>query len=135
MIELSRLAGAILLASSGRHYLIGNPKEPCDWAAAGFAPPGEIDAVRKPCRPLEVTGEVHPTGPWLRVEGDGEALAAELATRLLIHRNGSVSERLWNLIAGQGQGPASAAVVEATWLVRMPRPIWDIVRDAVLRCS
>ncbi len=136
MARVGRLAGAILAATGGEFFLIGNTKEPCDFGAAGFAPPGAIDALARPylrlcaLRPLEIAP------PCLTLELEGEALALALADRLLIERNGSVSERLWRLLmdpSGQDDFPEDRAV-NARWLGEIPAPLWSIVRDTVLRC-
>ena len=62
------------------------------------------------------------------VAGDGEALAVTLAGKLVIQRNGSVSERLWRLATSDG-------ATRLQWLVDVPAAVWEIVRDTVLRCS
>ncbi len=137
MARVGRLAGAILSETQGEFYLVGNTKMPCDWAAAGFEPPGEIDALKRPfvrlspCRPAEVTP------PYLLVEVEGDALPRLLVDVFLIQRTGSISERLWQLVSGQcdeDTGPV-AEVTPARWLGEVPEPIWRIVRDAVLRCT
>ena len=46
MSLVTRLSGAILAESNGEYFLIGNTKSPCDWAAAGFEPPGELGLRR-----------------------------------------------------------------------------------------
>jgi len=68
---------------------------------------------------------------------EGEALARVLAERFIITRNGSVSERLWRLVIQCGRvddEDTPAGAVDARWLGAMPAPMWQIVRDAVLRC-
>src|SRR5204863_4751697 len=119
MARVGRLAGAILVEMDGTYYLVGNTKRPCDWAAAGFEPPGELDALARPYVRLGRSGPVNVHGPWLEMEMDGEAAAALLAARFLIERNGSVSDRLWGLATGAGgDGPEAApdAVIDARWL-------------------
>jgi hypothetical protein len=128
--RVGRLAGAILLESGGAFFLIGNPKEPCDWAQAGFVEPGEIDARARSFMPLMATGAVRIAPPCLRIENAGAGLAELIANRFVIARNGSVSDRLWRLIVKD-----SAAEIDATWLAGMPDEIWAIVRDTVLKCS
>lgn len=149
MARVARLAGALLLETRSpltngpvaredrRYYLVGNTKEPCDFEAAGFAPPAEIDAVRSPYLRLRSTRAITLTPPWLDIEVEGDAAAALLAARLLIQRNGAVSDRLWRIIT-HPEAPEEetrAERVPAHWLTDMPGPIWDIVRDSVLRCS
>lgn len=51
--------------------------------------------------------------------------------RLVIHRNASVSERLWRLVT---QGEAEPRT-DARWLGQMPASVWNVVRDGVLKCS
>jgi hypothetical protein len=97
--------GAIVVEARGAQRLVGEPKEPCT-----FAPPVPLSS------PLAVD------------DRDVDELAALVRTRLVIQRNGSVSERLWRVVT---HGDAS----DAQWLVDVPAHVWDIVRDTVLRCS
>jgi len=131
MSTIARLAGAILVEGDGQYFLVGNPKEPCDFAKAGFEPPGAIDAVARPFVRLSplASGPVL-TGTRLRVAGAGEALARVCAARFVIERNGSISERLWRLVVDDADG-----ALDGRWLVEMPDAIWQIVRDTVLKCS
>jgi hypothetical protein len=136
MARVGRLAGAILAETGGRFFLIGNTKEPCDFAAAGFDPPASVDALKQPYIELSARRQVAISPPSLALELEGEELAATLANRLLIERNGSVSERLWRLLmdpSGQEEFPTNKPV-EARWLGEIPAPIWNIVRETVLRC-
>jgi hypothetical protein len=137
MARVGRLAGAILVETGGAYFLVGNTKRPCDWGAAGFEAPGEIDALARPYVRLGRAGPLNVGGPWIDVAVEGEVAAAMLAGRFLIERNGSVSDRLWRLVTGAGaDGPdvPPEAVIDARWLAEVPAPIWGIVRDAVLRC-
>lgn len=135
MAVVCRLAGALLIESVSEFFLVGNLKEPCDFSAAGFEEPIEIDATKEPYIRLTAKNEIIVSGPCLTIDSDGEALAKLLAERLIIARNGSVSDRLWRLIidpSGQEEVPDSP--VNATWLAEIPSQIWQIVRDTVLRC-
>lgn len=130
--RVSRLAGAILVESAGAYFLVGNPKEPCDLAAAGLEPPAEpIDAMARPFVRLAQAAPVTLRAPVLELDLAGEAAAARLAAAFVIERNGSVSERLWRLVLGD----APEHVVDARWLGQLPLPVWQVVRDAVLKCS
>lgn len=149
MSRLGRLAGALLFETRGssgepRYFLIGNTKEPCDFPAQGFEAPGTIDALRRPVLPLSATRAIELAAPWLELDGEGELTAGQIAERLLITRNGSVSDRLWRIILrpegiadgdfdADGDGEQRDAV-RAQWLLDMPAPVWGIVRDTVLRC-
>jgi hypothetical protein len=137
MAEVGRLAGAILARSEGAYYLVGNTKEPCDWAAAGFEPPAEIDALVRPFVGLSATRAVTIATPKLELALEGEALAQRMAGAFVIERTGSVSERLWRLVIGESDEHECApdAVIAADWLAQMPSTVWAIVRDTVLRCS
>lgn len=152
MARVGRLAGAILAETAGDHYLVGNPKQPCDWRAAGFEPPGELDARVRPVVRLVRCAPPVLSPPVLALELEGEALAALLAERLVIARTGSVSERLWRLVIGEsdesdgeldresagepdGDTAPCPAVIAARWLGELPAPVWQIVRDTVLRCT
>src|SRR5579875_998846 len=136
MGRVGRLAGAILAETGGRFFLIGNTKEPCDFEAAGFEPPAAIDALKRPYVALTPRRPIEISPPCLTLDLQGESLAATLAERMLIERNGSVSERLWRLVmdpSGQQEFPLEQPV-DVRWLGEMPTPIWKIVRDTVLRC-
>ncbi|HUY26874.1 MAG TPA: hypothetical protein VMV27_05595 [Candidatus Binataceae bacterium] len=136
MARVGRIAGAILAETGGEFFLVGNTKEPCDFEAAGFDSPGEIDALERRYIRLAPRRAVELAAPYLRLDLEGEALAALLAERLLIERNASVSDRLWQLLidpSGQEELPGDEAV-DARWLAEIPTPIWAIVRDTVLRC-
>ena len=137
MSRVGRLAGALLVESEGAYHLVGNLKRPCDFAAAGFERPAEeIDALARPAVRLQRCGPLTLPGPWLTLALEGEPLLQALAERLLIARNGSVSDRLWRLIlsADPDDDVDPATVVEARWLGEVPAHLWGIVRDAVLRC-
>jgi hypothetical protein len=140
MARVGRLAGAILAQTHGDYYLVGNPKVPCDWRAAGFEPPGELDArVRSSVRLARLAASEPPWlgKPQLEVEVEGEALARLLASAFVIPRTGSVSERLWRLATGvdDENDREPLDVIPARWLGEMPPAIWNIVRDSVLRCT
>ena len=137
MSRLGRLAGALLLETAGTYYLIGNLKEPCNWAAAGFEPPGqEVNGMQTPVLRLLpcAAADIPAQHCCVLLTGEGEAVAQLLARRLLIQRNGSVSDRLWRLITDP-EDTGEVRTLAAPWLIEVPNTIWDIVRDNVLRCS
>jgi len=141
MARVGRIAGAILAESEGQYFLVGNTKEPCDFAAMGFEPPVEIDVLKRPYLRLSIAGRVRFQAPWIDLDIEGEALARFLAERFLVERNGSVSERLWRLVIdpdggpeGRGQ-PDGMEGIPARWLGEVPSAVWKIVRDTVLRCT
>ena len=103
--KIGRWMGAIVVESRGQQVLVGNPKEPCT-----FTPPVPLSS------PLEVD------------DRDALELAQILTQRLVIARNGSVSERLWRLVTHEN-------ATRAQWLVDVPAQVWEIVREQVLRCS
>ncbi len=103
--RIGRWMGAIVVEARGEQILVGNPKEPCT-----FAPPVPLSS------PLEVD------------DRDPHELVAIMTARLVIARNGSVSERLWRIVAHEN-------ATRAQWLVDVPAHVWEIVRDTVLRCS
>jgi len=137
MARVGRLAGAILAETRGDFYLVGNTKVPCDWAAARFEPPIEIDALKRPFLRLSPSGANAVGSPHLVIEVEGETLPRLLADVFLIPRTGSVSERLWRLVTGQTDedDDARLEVIEARWLGEVPKAIWQIVRETVLRCT
>ena len=137
MARIGRLAGALLAETRGAFFLVGDTKAPCDFAAEGFEPPGARDPRARPFTRLLPTRDVALREPVLVLDVEGEELARRLAERLLIARNGSVSERLWSLVLRRGEddGEPGEGDVDARWLGAMPGPIWQIVRDTVLRCT
>jgi hypothetical protein len=150
MSRVARLAGALLAETEGEYFLVGNLKRPCDFASAGFEPPpreiaqpgdGGAPASGERYLRLRRSGPLAVPGPWLVLQLEGEALARLLGERLIIARTGSVSDRLWRLILGgdpegdPGGATAADLVVDSAWLASVPGPIWQIVRDTVLRCT
>jgi hypothetical protein len=136
MARVGRLAGALLVHTREDYFMVGDTKEPCDFVAAGFESPGEIDMTRRRLLKLVPRREVTIGPPCLIFDLEGETLAKTLAERLLIDRNGSVSERLWRLVFDPGaedEVPADR-IVSARWLTEMPAEFWAIIRDTVLRC-
>jgi hypothetical protein len=133
MARIARLAGAILAETEGRYYLIGDLKEPCDFARAGFDPPGELEPGVPAYRLLSALRSITLEPPVLTTALEGEALARRLSDFLVIKRNGSVSERLWRLVA-QPEVHEGKAEIDARWLGELPAAIWQIVQDTVLRC-
>jgi hypothetical protein len=135
MARVGRLAGAILAETGGDYYLVGNPKQPCDWRAAGFEPPAEIDARARPALRLVRCGAPALAAPVLELDVEGETLAHLLADVFVIARTGSVSERLWRLVTGQSDDADPPAAIAARWLGEVPPAVWQLVRDTVLRCT
>ncbi len=137
MALVGRLAGAILAETEGQFFLVGNPKEPCDFAAVGFEPPGVIDAMERPFIRLSPLRPVQVPQPYLTMNVEGEALARLLVDRFVIQRNGSVSDRLWRLVIDPKQENRVAPVgnIDARWLGEIPAEIWQIVRETVLKCT
>jgi hypothetical protein len=134
MARVGRLAGAILAETAGRYFLVGDLKEPCDFAREGFEPPGDRDVRVHPYCELTATQPVVVAPPVLIVTLEGDALAQRLAAFLVIKRNGSVSERLWRLIT-QPERHDAAAEIDAGWLATIPPEVWQIVQESVLRCT
>jgi hypothetical protein len=133
--RVGRLGGALLAETEGTCYLVGNLKRPCDFPAAGFeTPAGEIDALATPYLRLARSGPLAVPGPWLMMALEGEELPRLLAARLLVERNGSVSDRLWRLVLSADPDDDVTAEVDARWLGAVPAHVWQVVRDSVLRC-
>jgi hypothetical protein len=136
MARVGRLAGALLAETGERYFLVGNTKEPCDFRAAGFDAPLEIDALKRAYIDLSAAEAVRIAPPCLTLNLEGEALAGLLARRFLIQRNGSVSDRLWRLVIGidEDNDAPVAEAVDARWLAEIPDRVWEIVQGSVLRC-
>jgi hypothetical protein len=137
--RVARLAGAIVASDGDRWFLVGNPKGPLDLEAHGFAALHEpIDAMARPWIALEPRRPITLAPPIVSIDLAGDALPITLARRFLITRNGSVSDRLWRLVVSPDPLDPDAEppdAVDARWLGAMPDHVWDVVRDAVLRCS
>jgi hypothetical protein len=143
MARIARLAGGLLVetcvGAEPAWFLVGDTKVPCDWAAAGFEKPPERDVtrerfVRLVC--LASGSQPRLSGTMLAVTLEGEALARSVAERLTVARNGSVSERLWSLILGEAESDApSGQLIPCAWLCEMPLSVWEVVREAVLKCT
>lgn len=136
MAQVARMDGALIAHTGSHYYLVGNLKRPCDFEAHGFEPPAqEIDALARPYIELTRARAVAMATPNIVVPLEGEALAQLLAERLLIDRNGSVSDRLWRLVLGESdEHPQVPATQDAHWFTETPDRVWNIVRDSVLRC-
>jgi hypothetical protein len=146
MGRAGRLAGAIVAQTGSQYFLVGQTKEPCNFAEHGFEPPGRSLVEAPWFVRLGTTRAVTLAQPCLELAVEGEELALVLAHRFVIERNGSVSERLWRLVLAGGdpdsevdpwQSPAgdeSTGNVDARWLGAMPAPFWQIIRNTVLRC-
>ena len=119
-------------------FLVGDTKVPCDWAAAGFERPADRDAKVERYVRLVPIGSPALDAPTLQLFIDGEPAVRVIADRLLVARNGAVSDRLWRLILGEDEANTRSAPrddVDARWLAEMPAHVWDVVRDAVLKCA
>ena len=140
MAKVGRLAGAILVETEGRFFLVGNTKEPCAYGEWGFEHPGELEPLKRPVVELKekAAGAVKSPFPFkgtvFSVAGEGEAVAARMGKRFMIERNGSISERLWGLVEEECGGSRGPEPILAPWLGQVPDGIWQIVRDALLRC-
>ncbi len=120
-MRVGRYAGSIVIDDGARQILVGNPKEPC--AVTDTLEPPFVRALDE---------RVALSGCVLAVEhGDADALARLISDKLVITRNGSVSERLWRVVTNQ----AASGELRAQWLVEIPPAVWNIVRDAMLKCS
>jgi len=141
MARVGRLAGGLLLQTKlgdlPAWFLVGDTKVPCDWQAAGFAPPApKRDVIRERFIQLEVCGAPTLTGTTLSIALEGVEAAREIGERLTVARNGSVSERLWTLILGEEEIEVpSGRTIPCEWLCQTPPAVWNVVREAVLKCS
>lgn len=137
MARAERLAGARLAETHGAYHPVGNAKVPCDWTAAGFEPPGEIDVLDHPVIPLPSRRPPEIESPGLIRDVEGDALPGLLADLFVTQRTGFVSERLRSPVTpvSQEDDRSPAEAMQARWLGEIPSPIWRIVRGVVLRCT
>ncbi|MEK6249344.1 MAG: hypothetical protein N2C12_14270, partial [Planctomycetales bacterium] len=131
MAKVGRFCGAVLAESDSQFYIVGDLKSPGNYETAGFVDPGELLPLEHHFVQLEVSGTAKIEMPYFNCQLEGEELALKLFHRLVIKRNGSVSDRLWNLIfeADENNG---RDVIDASWLTEIPDEIWEIVQDEVL---
>lgn len=136
MARVFRLSGALIVETSihnePAYFMVGDTKVPCEWAPAGFERPADRDLKLVPWVRLVPIATPKLSGIALQIASEGEAAATLVAERLLVARTGAVSERLFRLIVGEDAPPGE---VDARWLSEMPMRVWDVVRDAVLKCS
>lgn len=137
-----RVKGGLICETKGEMFFIGHPKEPCRFAELGFADPGEITAPNPPWVKLAPAGAELPAIDSLSGFSDralmsdtlsGAELADKMAEIFMIHRNGSISERLWGLMA-EYSPKTPKGEIDARWLSDTPDEVWEIVRDQMLRC-
>ena len=132
MSKVTRLSGAILAQSDGQFFLVGELKEPCNFEAAGFKKPQESDPDRPmKFKKLEPLRQVQIEKDYLEMDTRGEELAEILYKRFVIERNLSVSDRLWRAVTFKKN---ERGVTDARWLEQIPDPVWQIVRDNMLKC-
>jgi hypothetical protein len=138
MAKVWRLGGAIVAETGDEFYLVGDLKEPLDFTQFGFATPPVVSGKDNPYVRLTCLADSNVTKsqPFLDMPIEGEALAKKLVSTFVIHRNGSVSERLWRLVTetSEVQSTEAGDVVAARWLSETPSEVWEAVRDSVLRC-
>lgn len=132
MTKIGRFHGAILVETSGGYFLVGDLKEPADFAAGGFTEPDEISPLENKYLPLHVTAEIVIPAAEFVCSQSGPELLESIFHRLVIKRNGSVSMRLWNLLLDTDESETD--VPDISWLFSMPDEIWEIVQDQILRC-
>ena len=99
MALVGRLAGAILAETGGQFFLVGNPKEPCDFVAVGFESPGVINAMERPFIRLSPLRPVQIPEPYLTMTVEGEGLARLLVDRFVIQRNGCFRIEFFQFLA------------------------------------
>ncbi|MEM6671579.1 MAG: precorrin-3B C(17)-methyltransferase [Planctomycetota bacterium] len=141
MSTVARIGGALLLAAEDRTFVVGEPKRPIDWTSEGFERPEHVDSPTTSDRipwfelsrePGSAVPRALQSEPRLVFPLEGERACEALHERLTIRRNGSVSERLWDLVVESS--PDAGGALDAAWLAGVPLPVWEIVRDAVLTC-
>lgn len=132
MTKMGRFHGAILVETLGEYFLVGDLKEPADFAAAGFAEPDEISPLENKYIPLHINGKIEIAAPEFVCGQSGSELLESIFHRLVIKRNGSVSMRLWNLLLDTDKSDSN--IPDISWLFSMPDEIWEIVQDQILRC-
>lgn len=134
-----RVKGGLVCHSQDSMFFIGHPKEPCRFEELGFADPGEITAPSPAWVKLSPAGDSLPTLSDFTERAlmsdtlAPEELADKLAEIFMIQRNGSISERLWGLMAEHSPRTATGEI-DGRWLSDTPIEVWDIVRDQMLRC-
>ena len=76
------------------------------------------------------------TGTTLSIALEGLEAVRAIGDRLTVSRNGSVSERLWALILGEDEiEEPTGRTIPCAWLGETPAAVWNVVREAVLKCT
>ena len=135
MAIITRLAGAYLAQTNHAYYMIGNTKSPCRFEDFGFEPPPrDTEAPDQPILPLLVAKDLSlPASESLEIPLEGDELLNRLVAFFMIARNGSMSERLWQLVIENGQRN-QAGHIDGRWLADIPEEAFAAIQDSVLSC-
>ena len=137
MARLMRMAGAFLLENQQGYFVIGNFKRPCNFSNYGFMEPErDTEAPKNPVLPLVRNDKdlSSDSEGILLLNNEDASRASRIANLFMISRNGSMSERLWDLVYVNAKEQGKKGERDASWLDHMPDEIWECVRDSVLRC-
>ena len=137
---LTRVAGALLLVAGSTGWLIGDRKVAVELNELGLAATGNVEhGPVVPVTSLDGQAAIPVRQLALRLfAASGAEVAERLKEYFLIRRNGLVSERLWRLATDSSLPEATSLeggdVRDAAWLMTIPAPVWEAVRETVLKC-
>ncbi|EQA45821.1 precorrin-3B C(17)-methyltransferase [Leptospira broomii serovar Hurstbridge str. 5399] len=131
--KIGRLAGALLYESKEEYYLIGKLKRPCQFEDFGFSYAEEHTRWTK----LNVADLNLARTNSFQFLVPSKTTPDDLYERFAVHRNSSISERITALLEDSSDKVIwnQSEYWDLSWLPSLPKPIWTIVRDEVLKCS
>lgn len=129
---VARMAGAMVYRRGQKYFLVGEIKEPCDFAQFGFVTP---ELNRKKSVELQVSDPTKLKALNFELLVDFQSADA-VYDHFAIYRNSSISERITSLVKDFSQKITveDHECIDARWLAQTPMPIWTMVREGVLKC-
>lgn len=132
--RLGRLGGAVLYETDGEYYLIGNLKQPCNFEDFGFFTPEETIGR---CVKLRIGNRELAESFVFPYLIQGGTSPEDIYEKFSVYRNSSISERLFTLVRDNSDKVIwkGTEYSDLRWIGSMPLPVWNIVRESILKCS
>ncbi|TGL58421.1 precorrin-3B C(17)-methyltransferase [Leptospira sarikeiensis] len=133
---LGRIGGAILYKRKEKHFLIGKFKRPTNLEDFGFH---NISEENQKWKELTVKNLEKISGNKLEIliSFPVETSPEMIYDLFAIHRNSSISERLWNYTKDNSKKVIweNEEYIDARWLGNSPSQVWSVFRDNILKCD
>ncbi len=130
---LGWMEGALLYFDGKQYFQIGEFKTPCDLSKKGFK---ELEIYKDGIvRELKKVNDVKNDFEFL-CEGGGIEMAFNLYEKWAILRNKSISKRVGRLVKEKSNKVLlnQQSYHDIRWLCQMPKEIWEMVREELLKC-